>query len=170
MKNIIKLGSLITLLLALSMPSAVFAKDLKIGLVDFRKILASSDEAKMMVEKMQKEFKPRQEKILALEKDLKDKSEKLQRNAAIMSDLEKSKLEREIVSQQRDLQRLQEEYREDTIARQQEETQKLFEKVGEVVKKIAEKEQYDLILHQDVNVYASDNINITDKVMKAMKG
>lgn len=170
MKNLLKFGSAVALTVALCVPGTLLAKELKVGMVDFRQIMATSDEAKTMVEKMQKEFKPRQEKIIAAEKSLKEKSEKLQRNAAIMSELEKSKLEREIVSQQRDLQRLQEEYREDTVARQQEETQKLFQKVSEVVKDIAEKEKYDLILHQDVNVYASDDINITNKVMKAMKG
>ncbi len=170
MKKLMKSLGVFTLLVAVSAPSAVFAKELKIGMVDYRKIMATSDEAKAVMEKMQKEFKPKQEKLIALEKELKDKSEKLQRNAAIMSDTEKSKLEREVISAQRDMQRLQEEFREDTIARQQEETQKLFEKVSGVVKDIAVKEKYDLILHQDVNIYATDEINITENVIKAMKG
>ncbi len=169
MRKIVKMLGVGALLIAVSAPSAVFAKELKIGMVDYRRIMATSDEAKAVMEKMQKEFKPKQEKLIALETMLKEKSEKLQRNAAIMSDVEKSKLERDVVSAQRDMQRLQEEFREDTIARQQEETQKLFEKVSNVVKSLAEKEQYDLILHQDVNIYAADHINITEKVIKAMK-
>jgi len=168
-KKLVKALGVGALLVAMSTPCAVFAKELKVGMVDYRRIMATSDEAKAAMEKMQKEFKPKQEKLIALEKSLKEKSEKLQRNAAIMSDVEKSKLEREVVSAQRDMQRLQEEFREDTIARQQEETQKLFEKVSSVVKTLAEKENYDLILHQDVNIYAADHINITEKVIKEMK-
>lgn len=152
----------------MTLPMQVSAEGVKIGVVDMRKIVASSPEAKATMEKLQQEFKPKEEKIVKTEKEMKEKSEKLQRNAAVMSDSEKSKLERELVASQRELQRMQEEFREDSTARYQEEMQKLIEKVRKIVNDIATKEKYDIILHQDTNLYASTQVDITDKVVKTL--
>ena len=168
MNNLVKYLSAASLMVALSLPGQAFADATKIGVVDMRKVVSSSQEAKTVMEKLQQEFKPREEKILNTEKELKEKSEKPQRNAAIMSDNEKAKLERELVTGQRDLQRLQEEFREDSTARYQEEMQKLIEKVKKVVNDIAAKEKYDLILHQDTHLYTSAQVDITDKVVKTL--
>lgn len=168
MKKLVNYLSTASLCVALCAPISSFADNTKIGVVDMRKIVATSPEAKTMMEKLQQEFKPREEKILSSEKALKEKSEKLQRNAAIMGDSEKSKIERELVSGQRELQRLQEEFREDSTARYQEEMQKLIEKVRKVVNEIASKQKYDIILHQDTNLYASSQVDITEQVVKSL--
>ncbi|MGE4349833.1 MAG: OmpH family outer membrane protein [Candidatus Berkiella sp.] len=168
MNNLVKYLSVASLFVAMSLPTQASADGVKIGVVDMRKIVASSPEAKAAMERLQQEFKPKEEKIVKTEKEMKEKSEKLQRNAAVMSDSEKSKLERELVSSQRELQRMQEEFREDSTARYQEEMQKLIEKVNKVVNDIAEKEKYDIILHQDTKLYASAQVDITNKVVKAL--
>lgn len=168
MNNLVKFLSAAALCAAMSIPTQALAAETKIGVVDMRKVVATSTQAKSMMEKLQQEFKPREEKIINAEKALKEKSEKLQRNAAIMGESEKSKLERELVSGQRDLQRMQEEFREDSTARYQEEMQKLLEQVKKVVNEIANKEKYDIILHQDTNLFASSQVDITDKVVKSL--
>lgn len=141
----------------------------RIGVVDMRTIISSSPQVKAVMEKLKQEFKAREEQILAAEKSMKDKTEKLQRNAAVMSEPEKSKLEKEIVTAQRDLQRMQTEYRDDATVRQQEEMKKLIEKINKIVQDVAQKEQYDMILHAEAASFASNKINVTDKVLSAVK-
>lgn len=157
-----------TAVLGLMAATAVSAADTKIGTVDMRAILSASPQAKAVAEKLKNEFKGREDKIVAVEKGLKEKAEKLQRNSAVMSEAEKGKLEKDIVIAQRELQRLQNEFREDANMRQQEETKKLLDRINVVIQDVAKKDNYDLIIHIDAAPFASKSVDITDKVMKAI--
>ncbi len=168
MKMAKKVGKGIIGLMMLAVVPLQAMADLKIGVVDMRAIIASSPQAKSTLEKMKSEFRPREEKIVALEKDLKEKSEKFQRNSAVMGEAEKGKLEKEIVASQRELQRQQNNFREDATVRQQEEMKKIVEKINAEINKIAKSDKYDLILHVDAVPYASQQCNITEKVIKAL--
>jgi len=156
------------LALALSASTSVFAADLKVAVIDMRVILSKSPQAQAATQKLQGEFKAREEKIVSLEKALKEKMEKMQRNSAIMSETEKNKFEKDVIASQRELQRLQTEFREDAAARQQEETKKLIDGVNLAVNAIAQKDKYDLIIHREAMSYASTQIDITDKVIAAI--
>lgn len=156
----------LTLFAVSAMP--VSAAELKIGIIDMRAIINNAPQAKEAMEKLKKEFKAREDKIVTAEKSLKEKAEKLQRNSAVMSDAEKSKLEKEVVSGQRELQHLQAEFREDAALRQQEEMKKIMDKVNTVVEDVAKKEKYDLIIHKDVVPFAVKTVDVTDKVIKAI--
>lgn len=158
--------SIISLSIALAGVTNVIAKELKIGVVDVRQVVSASDQAKEIGETLKKEFKPKEDEILKLEKKFQEQSEKLQRNAAVMSESEKSKLEREVMTMQRDLQRMQNEFREDGSMRQREEMQKFLERVRVEVEKLAETENYDLILHSDAAPFASKKVDITSQVIK----
>lgn len=143
------------------------AGEAKIGVIDMRTVVTNSPQAKAAMEKLKKEFKAREDKIMAQEKSLKEKSEKLQRNSAVMSEAEKSKLENDVRTGQRDLQRLQNEYREDAAMRQQEEMKKVIDKVTAAIDEIAKKDKYDLIFVREAAPYATKDMDITDKVIKA---
>lgn len=168
MEKITKAVTLLGSLFMLSTP--VMAQEARIGVIDMRTIISSSPQAKAVSEKLKNEFKAREEKIIAADKALKDKSEKLQRNSAVMSEAEKAKLEKDVMAGQRDLQRLQAEFREDAAMRQQEEMKKLIEKINTVVQEVAKKEKYDLIIHSEAAPYSSKQIDITDKVVKSITG
>lgn len=166
MKALAKLTLALGLGTAALFPLQAFAE--KIGTLDMKVIMANSAQAKAAMEKLKKEFKAREEQIISVEKSLKDKAEKLQRNAAVMSDTEKAKLEREIMTSQRELQRLQSEFREDAASRQQEEMKKLVDNVNKVVEKVAKAEKFDLILHSEASPFYSPQLDITQKVIQAM--
>ncbi len=153
-------------LLAVSALPVCAQAELKIGVIDMRAIINNAPQAKEAMDKLKKEFKAREEKIVASEKSLKEKAEKLQRNSAVMSEAEKSKLEKDVISSQRELQHLQAEFREDAATRQQEEMKKLMDKVNTVVENVAKKEKYDLIIHKDVVPFAVKTVDVTDKVIK----
>ncbi len=164
-----KLSIFITLLAAMVTFQPAFAADLKIAVVDMRAVIANSPQAKGVMDKLKQEFKNREDQIIAADKSLKEKSEKMQRNGAVMSEAEKSKLEKDIMAGQRDLQRMQTEFREDATMRQQEEMKKLVDKINKVVQDIAKKENYDLVVHAEAALYFTTGINITDKISNAVK-
>ncbi len=84
-----------------------------------------------------------------------------------MAETERRNKERDLANQSRDLQRMQREFREDLNLRRNEELAGIQERANKVIQQIAEAEKFDLIL-QDPVVYASQRIDITDKVIKAL--
>ena len=84
-----------------------------------------------------------------------------------MSETERRNKERDLANGSRDLTRLQREFREDVNLRKNELLSTLQERANKVIQQIAESEKFDLIL-QDPVVFASQRIDITDKVIKAL--
>lgn len=159
---------------ALFFASAEFAvagdatTNLKVGVIDVREILATSPKAVQVGEKLKKEFQAREDKLRALSQDIQTSSEKFERNRAVMGEEEKKKMERDLMANQRELARLQAEFRDDSQLRQREEMQKFLESLKEVVTKLAKDEKYDIVLHSEAAPYANDKVDITKKVLKLL--
>lgn len=168
MKSLNKMLTAVAFVAAAAVPFQALADNLKIGVIDMRVVITTSSQAKDAMDKLKKEFKAREDKIVAAERTLKEKADKLQRNSAVMGDAEKAKLEKEVVSGQRELQHLQAEFREDAALRQQEEMKKIVDKVNAAVQDIAQKDKYDLIIQKEVVPFAAKTVDVTDKVMKAI--
>lgn len=149
-------------------PLAVAATDttaMKVGVINVREIIAKSKQAQSAGEKLQKEFAPREKQVNDLVVQIKSKTEAFQKDSAVLSEAAKAKSEREIVTLQRDLQRLQTELREDSTARQTDEMNKLMSRVRDVVETLGKEEKFDLIIHADAVTFSSKSHDITDKVI-----
>ncbi len=146
---------------------AAAAADYKIGFVNTERLFREATPAKRAQAKIEKEFATRDAEIQKLAKQVRDVQASLDRDGATMSDTDRRNKERDLANQTRDLQRMQREFREDINLRKNEEISALQERANKVIQQIAADEKYDLIL-QDPVVYASQRIDITDKVIKAL--
>jgi len=144
------------------------AAELKIGFVNAAKVLEQAPQADNARQRLEKEFSPRDKALLASQKAMRKLEEKLKRDGAIMSESERRKLERDIISKKRDLKRSQEEFREDLNIRRNEAFDKLRRRVFEVITDIAKKEKYDLVVSDGV-VFANDSVDITQKIVARLK-
>jgi len=144
------------------------AAEMKIGFVNAARVLEEAPQADAARTRLEKEFSPRDKKLVDAQKKVRKLEEKLTRDGAIMSETERRKLEREILSQQRELKRGQEEFREDLNIRRNEAFDTLRRRVFEVINDIAKAEKYDLVISDGV-VYANDRIDITGKVVDQLK-
>jgi len=144
------------------------AAELKIGFVNAAKVLEEAPQADDARANLEKEFAPRDKALVATQKRVRKLEEKLTRDGAIMSESERRKLERDIISQKRDLKRSQEEFREDLNIRRNEAFDKLRRRVFEVITDISKKEKYDLVVSDGV-VFANDRIDMTAKVVARLK-
>ena len=145
-----------------------FAAELKIGFVNAAKVLEQAPQADAARAALEKEFSPRDKSLLESQKETRNLESRLTRDGAIMSESERRKLERDIVSRKRDIKREQEEFREDLNIRRNESFDKLRRRVYEVIVDISKKEKYDLVVSDGV-VYADNRIDITDKVVARLK-
>ena len=163
MKHIASLIALAALLIA----STAYGADYKLGFVNTERLFREAAPAKRAQQKIEKEFSARDNEMQKLSKQVRDLQTTLDRDGPTMGDAERRNKERDLANQMRDLQRMQREYREDLNLRRNEELASVQERANKVIQQIAEAEKFDLII-QDPVVYASQRIDITDKVIKAL--
>jgi len=143
------------------------AIDYKIGFVNTERLFREAAPAKRAQQKLEKEFAARDADLQKLSKQVRDLQALLDKDGATMGEAERRNKERDLANQSRDLQRMQREIREDVNLRRNEELTGLQERANKVIQQIANDEKFDLIL-QDPVVFASQRIDITEKVIKAL--
>ena len=160
--------NILVLISAIVIWNSANAADYKIGYVDIAKILNESPAAKAAQKKLEQEFTPRNKQLESKAKKIQKQKEKLQKETDIMSKDQIESLKRKIMKSERDLQRDATEAQEDFKLRRRDELGKIESRLKEVILKIAEGGQYDLILTNSDVTYASDTkgINITNRVLK----
>lgn len=146
---------------------AAAAADYKIGFVNTERLFREAAPAKRAQQKLEKEFANRDAELGKLAKQVRDLQASLDRDGATMSEGDRRNKERDLANLTRDLQRSQREFREDLNLRRNEELASIQERANKVIQQIAEAEKFDLIL-QDPVVFASQRIDITEKVIKAL--
>ncbi len=151
---------------ALAANVAVWAQELKIGYVNSERVLRDATPAKAAQAKLEAEFGKRQKEMDDQGAKLKVAVDKLEKDAPTLSDTERNRRQRDLVEQERDLQRRRREFQEDLNQRRNEELAAVVERANRVIKQIFDSEKYDIIL-QEV-VFASPRVDITDKVIRAL--
>ena len=146
--------------------SPAFAQDFRVGFVNTDRIFREATAAKAAQSKLEQEFSRREKEINDLGATLKTASDKFEREAPTLSESQRSQRQRQLVDQDRELQRKRREFQEDLNARKNEELQAVLERANRVVKQVAEAEKYDLVLQEAV--YINPKHDITDKVIKAL--
>jgi outer membrane protein len=149
--------------------TSVLAESATIGVVNIQKIMQSAPEVKVVREKLEKEFKPRQENLMGMEQSLKADMDKLKRDASIMSKSQKSTLEQKIMQSKRNLERKGQDYQQDLNMAQNQSMEKVFVKVRKAIDSVAKEKGYDIVLQSDSVPYNSSKVDITDSVLKNLK-
>ena len=142
------------------------AQEMKIGYVNSERVLREATPAKAAQAKLEAEFGKREREILDAGNRLKSAADKLDKDGPTLSETERTRRQRELVDQDRDLQRKRREFQEDLNQRRNEELAAVVERANRVIKQIFDNEKYDLIL-QEV-VFASSRVDITDKVIRIL--
>jgi outer membrane protein len=161
--------SLATMAAALAVAGAavgVQAQELKIGYVNSDRVLRDAAPAKAAQAKLEAEFGKRDRELNDLAVRLKGAADKLEKEAPTLSEAERSRRQRELVDQDREIQRKRREFQEDLNQRKNEELASVVERANKVIKQIFEAEKYDLILQEAV--FAGPRVDITQKVINAL--
>ncbi|MDH5181192.1 MAG: OmpH family outer membrane protein [Gammaproteobacteria bacterium] len=150
------------------LPGPVLAEEIKIGFVSMARLLKEAPQAEAARKKLENEFAPRDTKIVAMQKNLKKIEEKLGKDATVMSDAVRKKLERQIVAEKRDIKRSREEFTEDLNIRRNEELNKLQKLIYDSINGFAEDENFDIILGDSI-LYTSKRVDVTERVLARLK-
>ncbi|HEY0340093.1 MAG TPA: OmpH family outer membrane protein [Steroidobacteraceae bacterium] len=145
-----------------------WAADLKIGVVDYGKLMEDSPQAKVVVEAIRTEFTPRQRDLQTQQTTLKAKEDKLQKDGATMTEDQRQRSEKELRDSYRDLQRKQQEVQDDFNARRNEEMSRLQRTLIEEVRVYAKAQNFDLVVADGV-IYSTPSLDITPAILTALQ-
>ncbi|NEZ04544.1 OmpH family outer membrane protein [Wenzhouxiangella sp. XN201] len=137
--------------------------DVRIGYVDMKRLFETAPQVVNAREALDREFRPRNEALIADEARLEDMQEELA--AATGADAEQQfEMEREVRNLQRSIERRREDLREELRFRLNARKNSLEETIDIAVREVARDGNFDLILTSPV-AYAADRIDITDRIL-----
>lgn len=158
-------GAVITSMLILSSTNAL-ADGTKIGVVDLQKIMQTSVQMKAIQDKLEKEFKPRRDKLVSMEEELKKDMEKFKRDSSVLSQAKRKELERKIVTTQQQFEREGQQYQQELSTAHNEAMEDFYNKIRAAIAKVAESDKYDIVLQKDAAPFSADKLDVTARVMK----
>lgn len=159
--------SLVLFWIALILPVVSTSADFKIGYVNAVRVIEEAPQGVAALKKLEAEFGQRDKELVLLQARIRQGEDELQKNTPAIKEADRRTREREILALKRELKRATQEFREDYNQRRNEELAALQQIVRKTIIEIAKQDRYDLILHEGT-VYASDSIDITEKVLKRL--
>jgi outer membrane protein len=156
----------LAMVIAFAIPAA--AQDMKIGVVSLPALIERAPQTKVAMDALQEEFAPRQREFLAKQKEFEELSAKAQKDFAVMGETERRNAEKDLRDLQREVTRLQTEFRDDLNLRQNEEYGLLQRAMLKEVQDYAQEQGYDLIVGDGV-LFASNAVNITEQVLRVVE-
>jgi outer membrane protein len=142
--------------------------ELKVGVVNYAKLMQESPQAKAAQEALRGEFAGKQKELQNQQQALKTKEDSLQRDSATMSSEQRAQAEREVRDGNRELSLKVNQYQDDFNARQNEELSKLQKTLVEEVQNFAQGQKFDLVLADGV-IFAAPVLDITPQVLTALQ-
>jgi len=142
------------------------AQGTKIGFVNTERILRESAPAKAAQSMIEAEFKKRDDELQRMATNLQTQAEKFAKDAPVLSESDRVKRQRDLTNLETELQRKRREFQEDINRRRNDEFSSIVSKANEAIKRIAEQENYDLIVQDAVTV--SPRVDITERVLQSL--
>ena len=150
-------------------PAAAPAVALRIVVLDTAKVLKESEEGIRIEANLRKLFDPKKAELGTKEKQLSEEYEELEREEKTKGRSEplerrKAEFKQKVAMLQQDAYTIQQDYNQ----KRQDSLMPLLGKVGAIVKSIAQREGYDLVLEKQAAVYFRTDLELTERVIQAV--
>ncbi|HUA20257.1 MAG TPA: OmpH family outer membrane protein [Bryobacteraceae bacterium] len=149
---------LLVAILALAGAGIVQAQ-IKVAVVNVQKALLDTADLKKAQAEMEAKYKPRQDKIVQLQKELQDIQNQLQ--SGRLNQLGTDQAQAEGQKKQRDLQRMQQDLQDDVTQERNDILQRAGTRMQDVVKKLAEEKGVDLVIDSTNTLYYKAAFDLT---------
>ena len=161
MKRAFTVGTVLIVSLLLALP-AMAAKALNVGIIDTQKVLREAKAAKSANDTLQRDLDTKRATLSTKGKEVQRLDEEVKKATGADRQEKANKLAQLV----KEYKRLDSDLGEDLKKKQQELTQKLINEIRQVVKTVADKDGYTLIMEKGSVVLSDDSFDITDKVIK----
>jgi len=149
------------------MLSGPASAEIKMGVVNFQKLLEDAPQTKTAMQALENEFAPRRRELLTMQNDLKARDEKLQKEGAVMSEADRAKAEKTLRDNQREFSRKAGEFQDDASTRRNEEIGKVQRYLVTEIQGYANAQGFDLVLGEGV-FFAKGPLDITANILAVL--
>jgi outer membrane protein len=154
------------LALAFFLVAGVAEAEQKVAVVDVQRVVASTEDGLRAQATLKKLFDNRQQELNKKQTDLQRQREELDKQAKV---LPKDALEKRVNDWQKQMMELQAifvEYNKELEKKQKELTDPVFEKVMQIIKRLATTESFDLIVDKATVAYVRGDLDLTDRCIQ----
>ena len=144
--------------------SAQASAEMKMGVVNFQRLLEEAPQTKSVMQGLENEFAPRRRELVSMQTDLKSREDKLQKEGAVMAEADRTKAEKTLRDQQREFSRKASEFQDDASTRRNEEIGKVQRFLVQEIQNYANAQGFDLVLGEGV-FFAKPALDITAQVL-----
>jgi outer membrane protein len=141
------------------------AQEIKIGYVNQDRVVSEASLSKSAAAR-KTELEKRQKELEDMAARLRANAEKFEKESPTLADAERTRRSRDLVEQDREVQRRNRALQEDGALWKQEEMGNLGERVRRVIKQLSETEKLDLVVGDAL--FVNPKLDITDKVIKIL--
>jgi outer membrane protein len=165
MRNVIVLAAIT---LAIAVPQATRAAELKIGFVNLQQAVSEVDEGKSARDALKKEFEQKQKTLDDKQNELKRLKEDLEKQMVVMSEEVKREKAMEFERKVNEMQQVYVQMQKDLSEREREMMKVIFDKMEAVIKDIAQAEGYAYVFEQQNAglIVAPPSANMTNELVR----
>ena len=162
----LRIKSLLVAVLMLASTQAL--ADLRIGVVDLRQALFSSDDARAFSETLQKDFSADEAKVRQVQEEARKLRDRLDKDGALMNENERNQLASEFQGKVQEFNSLKQRLDASVSKRKQEFLEQARPQVDAAVKELLEEHELDLILPSEAVIYVRPELNLTDELLEKL--
>ena len=152
-------------LMVLSFPAMA---ETRIGVVDLRQALFSSNDAKSFSESLQKDFAADEAKVREVQEEARKLKERLEKDGAMMNESERSKLTGEFQEKVKEFNFLKQRLDSAVAQRKQAFLEQARPEVDLAVEELIEENDLDIILPSEAVVYVKPEMNLTPQLLEKL--
>lgn len=152
--------------LAFFLLSGVASAQTKVGVIDVQRAVASTEDGLRAQATLKKLFDSRQQELNKKQTDLQRQREDIDKQAKVLPKDALTKRIDDWQKQMMDLQAVFLEYNKELEKKQKELTDPVFEKILQIVKRIATSENIDVVLDKATTAYVRTDLDLTDKAIQ----
>ena len=139
--------------------------DLRIGFVNFRRIMAAAPQREEINERLEREFGVERDALLQAQSELRSMERQLE---ALQHGDAYNDYERQVINKRRDVARRDSDYRDNINVRRNEEMAKLQKMIGDEILSHAKEAGYDVILNDIGVFYVSERADLSPLIIKRL--
>jgi outer membrane protein len=168
MSNYLRVLPLLSLLVSGFVVSQPARAEIKIGVVNFQRLLEEAPQTKSAMQDLENEFAPRRRELVTMQNDLKSREEKMQKEGAVMAEADRQKAEKTARDEQREFSRKAGEFQDDVSTRRNEELGKIQRFLVAEINTYSAAQGFDLVVGESV-IYVKPAFDITAQVLEVLK-
>ena len=146
--------------------SSALAEEFKLGYVDMQRALNETDDGRKAKANLKKVFDQKQKELDEQQNQLKKDIEDLDKKRTLLPADKVREKEAELQSRMQKVQQTYLRHQQDLSGKEQEATAKIYERMNKIIQKIAQSENFSMIVDKSALVFAKPHLDLTNELIR----